>query len=128
MNFFDKFLSVLGFESKERAQDEVKQPKKKTKNLKLNSSFNLKSNSHNRRLPATRNISSQDQVAFVLDELKEKSAIIIDISGFEKNLRIRAYDFICGAVYALGGQMKKIDVNKYLCSLDDVSSFMEEIL
>lgn len=127
MKFFDKFLAVLGFESKEQdALTETKQQKKKAKNLTLNSSFNLQSNTHHKRLPATRNISSQDQVAFVLDELKEKSAIIIDISGFEKNMKIRAYDFICGAIYALGGQMKKLDTNKYLCSLDDLSNFLED--
>lgn len=127
MKFFDKFLALLGFESKEQeVQDEIKQTKKKAKNLTLNSNFNLQSNTHHKRLPATRNISSQDQVSLVLDELKEKSAIIIDISGFEKSMKIRAYDFICGAIYALGGQMKKLDTNKYLCSLDDLSNFLED--
>ena len=126
MKFFDKVLSVLGFESQEENKAVLKEPKKKTKNLTLNSNFNLQSNTHHKRLPATRNISSQDQVALVLDELKEKSAIIVDLSGFEKSMKIRAYDFICGAVYVLGGQMKKIDTNKYLCSLDDLTDFMED--
>lgn len=124
MNFFDKVVSVLGFES-ENATKTIK-PAKNVKDLSLNSSFNLKSNSHNKRLPATRNISSQDQVVEVLDELKKKSAVIIDISGFEKSLKVRAYDFISGYVYALNGQIKRMDTNKYLCSLDDVSDFLEE--
>lgn len=127
MKFFDKVLAVLGFESQEKDTEiNTKQPKKKAKNPPLNANFNLQSNSHTKRLPATRNISSQDQVSMVLDELKEKGAVIVDLSGFEKNLKIRAYDFICGAVYILNGQIKKMGANKYLCSLDELNDFMED--
>lgn len=121
MSILDKFLSALGFESSE--EQKVTQKPKKKKNMEI-ASFNLTSNTHNKRLPATRNISNQEQVIQVLEELKKKSAIIIDITGFDKVNRIRAFDFISGAVFALEGTIKKIDSNKYLCSLDDITSFL----
>lgn len=122
MSFLDKFLAVLGFEEEEHQTE--KKPKKK-KNTEI-ASFNLTSNTHNKRLPATRNISNQEQVVQVLEELKKKSAIIIDISGFDKSNKVRAFDFISGAVFALEGSIKKIDTNKFLCSLDEITSFMED--
>jgi cell division inhibitor SepF len=118
MSFFDRFMALLGFES----QEQKPQEKKKSTHR---ASFNLKSGSHNKRLPATRNISSQDQVVAFLEELKKKGSIIVDLSGFEKGAKIRAFDFISGAVYALGGVMKKMEPNKYLCTLDELEEFLE---
>lgn len=125
MNMLDKFLNVLGFEGQEDVQKN-----KKTKSKRGNpvaSSFNLKKSTHSKRLPATRVLSSQDQVIDVLEELTKKGSIIIDISGFDKDSKIRAFDFISGAVYAYGGQMEKIQTGKYICSLEEIGHIEEEI-
>lgn len=125
MSFFDKMFAFLGFESQEE-KDKINKSKKKII-APVNSNYNLRGNSHNKRLPATRNVSSQDQVVQVLEELKRKSSIIIDLTGFEKMEKIRAFDFISGAVFALNGQIKKIESNRYLCTLDELTDFLEEV-
>jgi cell division inhibitor SepF len=53
----------------------------------------------------------------VLEELKNVKTLIIDLSNFKEN-RGRSLDFISGAIFALDGELKKIDDNKFYCNLN----------
>ena len=109
MSFFGPVWKILGFE-------EEKQEKKEKVNP-CNASFNLSDNNHHKQLPSTRQARNQSEVEKVLDELKNVKTIIIDLSNFQEN-RQRSLDFISGAVFALDGELKKVDNDKFYCNLD----------
>ncbi len=110
MGFLDKIFKAFGFEDEGKA---TLQGEKKTEGA----SFDLKK--FRTRTPSTRFASSQLQVQQILDELKEKGVVIIDLSGFNITDRVRALDFISGAIFALEGSIKKLEDEKYYCSLID---------
>lgn len=102
---------VLGFE------DDAKSPPKIKKTKTANSQFVLTDNSYHKQLPTTRNARTHAEVELVLEELKNVKTLIIDLSNFKEN-RGRSLDFISGAIFALDGELKKIDTDKYYCNLD----------
>lgn len=111
MSFFGPIWRVLGFEDDRPAQP--KQKKEKT----ANSQYVLTDNSYHKQLPTTRVARTQAEVEMVLEELKQIKTIIIDLSNFKEN-RGRSLDFIAGAIFALDGELKKIDNDKFYCNLD----------
>lgn len=112
VSFLSPIWRVLGFED-----DSKPEPKKQKKEQTTNSQFVLTDNNYHKQLPTTRNARTQDEVEMVLEELKNVKTLIIDLSNFKEN-RGRSLDFISGAIFALDGELKKIDDNKFYCNLD----------
>ncbi|SNX55272.1 cell division protein SepF [Thermoanaerobacterium sp. RBIITD] len=49
-----------------------------------------------------------EQTQNILEEIKNKKPIIIDLQNMEKNDAQRLIDFLSGAIFALDGEIKKI--------------------
>lgn len=109
MSFFSPVWKVLGFEDDSKTQ-------KKQKVQTYNASYNLSDNNYHKQLPSTRQARNQTEVEKVLEELKQVKTIIIDLSNFQEN-RQRSLDFISGAIFALEGEIKKVDNNKFYCDI-----------
>lgn len=112
MSFLSPIWRILGFED-----DSKPEQKKQKKEQTTNSQFVLTDNNYHKQLPATRNARTQDEVEMVLEELKNVKTLIIDLSNFKEN-RGRSLNFISGAIFALDGELKKIDDNKFYCNLN----------
>lgn len=56
----------------------------------------------------------------VVNSLKNKTPVIINLSKLEKTLAQRVLDFTSGAVYALDGSIKKVDHNVYVAVPNNV--------
>ena len=110
MSFFGPVWKILGFE-----EDEKQEKKQKLNPCKA--SFDLSDNNHHKQLPSTRQARNQVEVEKVLEELKVVKTIIIDLSNFQEN-RQRSLDFVSGAIFALDGELKKVDNDKFYCNLN----------
>lgn len=58
--------------------------------------------------------SSFDEVSQMMEVLKNKRAIIINVSSLEIKDRYRIIDFFSGYIYALEGYREKLELNIYL--------------
>lgn len=110
MKLLDKIYKALGFDGEEGSKEKYK--------LETSANFVLDGN-HHKRLEPTRKPITQLQVQEVLDELKRTKVMIIDFSGFSFENKVRAVDFVSGAVYALEGEMKRLDEDKFRCQIFD---------
>lgn len=54
------------------------------------------------------------ELEVLIDNLKERTPIIVDLAPINVHSAQRALDFLSGAVYALGGKIKKIRENLYI--------------
>lgn len=123
MKFFNKIFSFLGFES----EQQNKKPKEKREvPNKINASFKLKNTNKKQNKIETIKIKEEAEIANFIENVKENGAAVADLSAFEKNKKIRAFDFISGAVFALDGQIEKLKPNVYICSLDELDYFLGE--
>lgn len=123
MSFFNKVFSFMGFEDA-TAKTEVKD--KKVKPSKIKSSFQLNSKGKKAKNVQTKKLASEQEIAEVIDLIKTQNTIIVDLSAFDKEKKVRAFDFISGAVFALEGQIEKLKPNVYICSLDELNYFLGE--
>ena len=110
MSFFSPVWKILGFEDGEKTE-------KKQKVQVYSATYKLSDNNHHKQLPSTRQARNQAEVEQILEELKRVQTIIIDLSNFQEN-RQRSLDFISGAIFALEGEIKKIDNDKFYCNLN----------
>lgn len=56
---------------------------------------------------------SLEQTLAVVDNIKAKRTILLNLEGVEKELLIRMLDVISGATYALGATIKKATADSY---------------
>ena len=123
MGFFNKIFSFMGFE------DEKQKAKPKEKKLtpnKINASFELKSKGKKENKVESVKINEESEISSFIEKVKENGVAIADLSSFEKDKKIRAFDFISGAIFALEGQIEKLKPNVYICSLDQLDYFLGE--
>lgn len=123
MGFFNKIFSFIGFEDenqKARPKEKKQAPKK------IGASFELKNKGKKDNKVETIKIKEESEIAEFIEKVKQNSVAIADLSNFEKDKKVRAFDFISGAIYALDGQIEKIKPNVYICSLDNLESFLGE--
>ena len=110
MKLLDKIYKALGFESEEGSKEKYKKSNETSANFVLDGN-------HHKRLEPTRKPMSQLQVQEVLDEFKRTKVMIIDFSGFSFENKVRAVDFVSGAVFALEGEMKRLEEDKFRCQI-----------
>jgi cell division inhibitor SepF len=123
MGFFNKMFSFMGFEN---SASNAANEEKKQKPSKIKSSFQLNSKNKKEKAVQTKKLASEQDISEVIDLIKKQNTIIIDLSAFDKEKKVRAFDFISGAVFALEGQIEKIKPNVYICSLDELNYFLGE--
>lgn len=121
MGFFNKVFSFMGFED-EQPKQEPKQ--KRQAPSKINASFELKAKGKKENKIETIKLKEEADIGGFIDIVKESGAAVADLSGFDKDKKIRAFDFISGAIFALEGQIEKVKANVYVCSLDQLDYFL----
>lgn len=64
---------------------------------------------------------SYEDIQKLIDSLKKKQSLIVDVSGLESKDTQRYLDFLSGAIYALNGSYQKIDNKKFYFAPQGVS-------
>ncbi len=71
-----------------------------------------------------------DEAKEIADHLKERKPVVINLELMEKELAKKIFDFLNGAIYALGGSIQKVATNIYLFAPYNVtimSDFRDEL-
>ncbi len=55
-----------------------------------------------------------DEAKEIADHLKERKPVVINLELMEKDAARKIFDFLNGAIYALGGSVQKVATNIYL--------------
>ena len=117
MGFFDKLFKVIGFDeaenseefkNEEKLEEEVeKEDIKKIPTAK----YNLKGKKQEIKtyFPQT-----QSEVNEVVEYFVDGEDVKIDLSKIDEENKSHVLDFVSGAVFALKGEIKKIDESLYL--------------
>ncbi len=122
MKFFDKLFKAIGFDEREFEQEEEnlgegKNLKKKRENVVLpNAKFNLK---EKRRELLAKSPQTQEEIEDLVLLFKEGEELSINLEKFNEEDKTRVLDFLFGAVFALGGSLKKTGENSYLMVSDE---------
>lgn len=122
MKFFDKLFRAIGFDEREFEQEEEnlgegKNLKKKRENVVLpNAKFNLK---EKRRELLAKSPQTQEEIESLVLLFKEGEELSINLEKFDEEDKTRVLDFLFGAVFALGGSLKKTGENSYLMVSDE---------
>ncbi|MGE5654170.1 MAG: cell division protein SepF, partial [Bacillota bacterium] len=61
-----------------------------------------------------------EDVQVIVDHLKSRRPIIINLEGVDNTLAKSLLDFICGATYALDGGMQKVNGSIFLIAPKDM--------
>ena len=135
MGFFNKILKGLGFEDEEEEipkKQKVKEKKVKKENVtasydlgKLaefeeNLQTKVEEPQENNNQPSLDfelvKVKSQIDVQSVVQKIKQGQKVLINIEQLSQADITRSLDFVSGAVYALGLNLKKVDEKLYLIS------------
>lgn len=122
MKFFDKLFKAIGFDEREFEQEEEnlgegKNLKQKRENVVLpNAKFNLK---EKRKEPLFKTPQTQEEIESLVLLFKEGEELSINLEKFDEEDKTRVLDFLFGAVFALGGSLKKTGENSYLMVCDE---------
>ena len=138
MGFFNKILKGLGFEDEEvEAPKKQKLKGKKPKKETVVATYNLNEfeNTINKKTAQIKDekteqideinktpelefelvkVKSQTDIQMVVDKLKGKRKVLLNVDGLSSADLVRSLDFVTGAVYALDLNMQKVDDNLYL--------------
>ncbi len=114
MGFFDKLLKAIGFEdeNEETIEKPVKENKKKEKAPELTAKFDLRNQIKEEKASFKPN--TQEEVEKIIEEYLTGKEIEVDLSAFILEDRMRALDFVSGAVFVLKGKIEKLEDGKYL--------------
>lgn len=131
MGFFDRILSAIGFES----DDDAPKPSKEKKNKKeqiTSAKFDLSK----RQEPESKELSrfgkskqekteeelevfspeTQTDIENILTKVKNGDNALINLAAFSNEDRIRALDFISGALFIMEKNIKRIEGTLFLIS------------
>lgn len=132
MGFFDKILSAIGFES-DNSTEETK-PAKEKKNKKeqiTNAKFDLSKNQSTQDKELSRfgnkqekkqeelevfSPETQNEIEDILKKVENGENVLINLVNFSDEDRIRALDFISGALFILKKNIKRVDGTLFLIS------------
>lgn len=137
MGIFDKILTGLGFEGNEPQPKKVKKQevvKDTSSYTGLGAEYNFSREKvaapHIEEPESTtlketnqgvsmKNPVSQEDIQNIIDDVKDGATIIVNLTGFSAQDRVRALDFLAGALYVLDGKLEPLEGNLYLVSIDN---------
>jgi cell division inhibitor SepF len=111
---FERFLNIFGFEAEEITEEEAasqegynKDPHDRGKLVNLNHS--------NKTIKmVVVEPESFEEVQSIVDHLKNKRAVILNLEETEKTTARRIADFLGGAIYSLDGTMQRVSGSIFL--------------
>ena len=124
--FFEKFLNMFGFEAEDVIEEQEaaahEEPlRKDTRERGKLVTFN------NQSKPVRMIVvepTSFEEVQTMVDHLKNKRAVIINLEDTEKTLARRIADFMGGAIYALDGTMQRVSGSIFLFTPQNIEVSM----
>lgn len=119
----DKVLGFMGFEEEEiEVYDETPQYTDESQKKKKGALFGLPTQKQMRVI--VMEPTKIDDVQGIVDNLKNRRSVIVNLENADKELARRVVDFISGATYALNGTIEKIgtDIFIFVPSNVDVTS------
>ena len=113
---FEKFLNLFGFEAEEIIDDEEAASQESYYNPSSRERGKLVKLNNNSK-PVKMIIiepESFEEVQAIVDHLKSRRVVIINLEETEKGVARRIADFVGGAIYALDGSMQRINGSIFL--------------
>ncbi len=114
---FEKFLNKLGFEAEEVIEEELAESQEEIFPINRDRDNGKVVSLANSNKPVKMIISgpkSFEEVQVIVDHLKTKKAVILNLEETDKVVARRIADFLGGAVYALEGSMQEISSSIFL--------------
>lgn len=115
-------LTNLFSETSEEDEIEEVEVSNRTKYIEKKKSVNIKNDSK----IVIYSIRNADDGERVVDLIKENRTVFIKYSKLDQEVNIKVHDFLLGAIYALEGNIKKVETNTFVVSSKNVS--VEEIV
>ena len=110
MGFFDKFKNKLFPDEKETLYyEDTSKPRKENRFVSSANLVDLK--------PVNYKPSSFSSTEEISDCLKKGNIVVVDISELSKNEALRMIDFLGGVMYALNGDMKRLNKTTFEFSI-----------
>lgn len=130
MGFFDKILSAIGFENDDETSSKPSKEKKSKKENITNAKFDLSKNQEpqdkelsrfgsNRQEKKEEDLEvftpeTQSEIENILIKVKNGENVLINLSAFSDEDRIRALDFVSGALFILLKNIKRVEGTLFL--------------
>lgn len=112
---FEKFLNIFGFEAEIVEEDEAAaQSEYYSKDTKERGKLYSLSNSNKTLKMIIIEPTEFEEVQGIVDHLKNKRAVILNLEETERTIARRIADFIGGAIYALEGTMQRVSGSIFL--------------
>ena len=123
MKFMEKVWGSLGLFEQVEVEDEQKpkmeDPELKNKKNGMGNVVNLASSQKQLKGMVVAPL-SLDDAQHISDYLKNRKPVVVNFENTDKDVAKRMIDFISGTTYALGGTIKKIGNNIFLCAPNNV--------
>ncbi len=132
MSFINKMLNLVGVESNEEYEDDIKeieqvqpeihQTSKKSKVVNIHTTTQLR--------VIIMQPESFDEAKDIADHLKNKKPVVVNLEDVDKEVARRMVDFLSGTVYALDGNIQKVTNGIFLVApynVDIMGDFKDEL-
>ena len=133
MGFFDKLLSAIGFENEDEAEVITKQKKEKKQKQTLTAAkFDLSQEKESESKELSRfgvakkeqseedlkvySPDTQTEIEQILLRVKNGENVLLNLTNFSDDDRVRALDFISGALFVMNKTIKRVENNLFMIS------------
>lgn len=112
--FFEKVLNLFGFEAEEVVEETElaaanEEPlKRETRETRERAKVVSLANANKSMKMVIVEPSGFEEVQIIVDHLKNKQTVILNLEETDKSIARRIADFLGGAIYALDGSMQKV--------------------
>lgn len=128
--FFDKMKYLVGLDEEEVVEQELNKDQRGIEKRQYSTGISNMSRDTNRviNLAQTKKQmklillepQSFDECPKIVDNLKSRKPVILNLEKLDADLARKVFDFISGAVYALDGNVQKVANNIFLFAPDNV--------
>ncbi len=131
MSIWSKFLDFIGFEDED--EEDTEETVDDAEQLAVDMPVRYRSNVV--ELQSAKNIKlvvlgpkSYEDVQAIVDHLRARRPVVVNLEGAEQRVRVRILDFLSGAAYALGGRNQRVSDLIFLLAPPnvDVSNLLED--
>ena len=129
MSIWSKFLDFIGFEDEDEEDAEGVVDGEEQPDLPVRYRPNVV------ELQSAKNIKldvlgpkSYEDVQAIVDHLRSRRPVVVNLEGAEQRVRVRILDFLSGAAYALGGLNQRVSDLIFLLAPPnvDISNLLED--
>lgn len=118
MGLFDRMMKGIDYKKSDEAESSVEYTRPVQKRPKQFSGYNADEYYSQQNTPAKNFLmfapTSFDDVEIIIDHLKEREAVIINLKEIKPQIGQRILDFISGAIYSLDGSIQPIENGLFL--------------